>query len=503
MDEDFFAGVRLAADFLDEDFFAGAAFLAGDGLVGVAFLEDAFFAGAAFLAARAAGAASSAFGVGLRSRFGRSPAALLPVNKDATISNTCTTIPSARIPTVTPATSASGESIFVSAFFAATLAACFMSGLNARRRGARATRASTEVVDGAHGKTTLVMIECDGALVDVHGDGHRVAFNRAFAAKGVRSANWDHREYASLLRSGGGSAYGMLERYFHFYGYPSELNATAKRAIDNDEYLKAIKRLGDMVPLADAAGVVDAGAPTGMSREDEARMRDVFLRDLIDEKEKQFQLMIDEHALKLRSGVERFVDDCIRENDKLQVLIISETASTSEDRVLEAALHGLGPLRSAAISITGAPESFNATKGIASQARSEAARMMKKTKGDLLAPEIGGNLQRQNFNSDVIIDAGMFSTSRRSMLTAEVISEIAIQRGFSSENVIFIGGSQATCSEATSAGGFSVMVRNQLQRGGEFPGVDSVVDGYGAGEGITLRRILAVLDTRRKQREAQ
>ena len=377
-------------------------------------------------------------------------------------------------------------------------------GLNRRRGGVRAS-ASANVVDGAHGKTTLVMIECDGALVDVHGDGHRVAFNRAFAAKGVRSANWDHREYASLLRSGGGSAYGMLERYFHFYGYPSELNATAKRAIDNDEYLKAIKRLGDMVPLADAAagGVGDAGAPTGMSAEDEARMRDVFLRDMIDEKEKQFQLMIDEHALKLRSGVERFVDDCIRENDKLQVLIISETASTSEDRVLEAALHGLGPLRSAAISITGAPESFNATKGIASQARSEAARMMKKTKGDLLAPEVGGNLQRQNFNSDVIIDAGMFATSRRSMLTAEVISELAIQRGFTSENVIFIGGSQATCSEATAAGGFSVMVRNQLQRGGEFPGVDSVVDGYGAGEGITLRRILAVLDTRRRQREAQ
>ena len=41
-----------------------------------------------------------------------------------------------------------------------------------------------------------------------------------------------------------------------------------------------------------------------------------------------------------------------------------------------------------------------------------------------------------------------------------------------------------------------VMVRNRMQRGGEFPGVDSVVDGYGAGEGITLRRILAVLDAR-------
>jgi len=139
LDEDFFAGVRLAAGFLDEDFFAGAAFataaaLTGDaaltgaaGFAGAAFFDDAFFAGARLDAARAAGAASSAFAVGLRSRFGRSPAALLPVNKDATISSTCTTIPSARIPTVTPATSASGESIFVSAFFAATLAASLIS----------------------------------------------------------------------------------------------------------------------------------------------------------------------------------------------------------------------------------------------------------------------------------------------------------------------------------------------------------------------------------------
>ena len=134
-------------------------------------------------------------------------------------------------------------------------------------------------MDGAHGKTTLVMIECDGALVDVHGDGHRVAFNRAFAAKGVRSANWDHREYASLLRSGGGSAYGMLERYFHFYGYPSELNATAKRAIDNDEYLKAIKRLRGYGAARGRGGRRRRGRADGDVGEDEARMRDVFLRD--------------------------------------------------------------------------------------------------------------------------------------------------------------------------------------------------------------------------------
>ena len=69
---------------------------------------------------------------------------------------------------------------------------------------------------------------------------------------------------------------------------------------------------------------------------------------------------------------------------------------------------------------------------------------MKKKKGELLAPEVGGDLQRQNFNSDVIIDSGVFSNSRRSMLTAEVISQLAVQRGFDPTNVIFIGGALST-----------------------------------------------------------
>ena len=343
---------------------------------------------------------------------------------------------------------------------------------------------------------TLVIIECDGALVDVHGDGHRVAFNRAFRARGAVKASWDHREYASLLRSGGGNAYGMLERYFHFYGYPTEVVGASKRT-ETDEYLQALKRLESVVPLASAGRDAEEEEEGALTSEEQLRAKEVFINGLIEEKEKQFQMMIDEGALKLRSGVERFIDDCLVENDKLRVLLIAETASTAEERVLEAAIAGLGPLRTAAISITGAPESFNDTAGIASQARKEAAQMMKKTKGDLLAPEVGGDLQRQSFNSDVIIDSGIFSTSRRSMLTAEVISQIAMKRGFTSDNVVFIGGAQSTCSEATAAGAFSVMVRNRLQQGGEFPGVDSVVDGYGPGEGITLRRILAVLESRK------
>ena len=115
--------VFFGAAFLDEAFLAGA-FLAGAALAGAAaFLEEDFFAGLlAFLAG--AGAASIALVVGLRSRFGRAePLADFDEKMDATIKSTCTTMPRARIPTVTPAMSASGESILVSAFLAAALAA--------------------------------------------------------------------------------------------------------------------------------------------------------------------------------------------------------------------------------------------------------------------------------------------------------------------------------------------------------------------------------------------
>ena len=88
--------------------------------------------------------------------------------------------------------------------------------------------------------------------------------------------------------------------------------------------MQAMKRLQEIVPLAtDEMDSEDDSEEGRASAEDEKRMREIFLRDLIEEKDNQFGLMIDEHALKIRSGVERFLDDCIRENYKIQVLLVS------------------------------------------------------------------------------------------------------------------------------------------------------------------------------------
>lgn len=59
-----------------------------------------------------------------------------------------------------------------------------------------------------------VIIECDGGLMDVHNDGHRVAFNKAFDDIGYSCVNWQPSIYSDLLRHGDGSGQGLIRTYY-------------------------------------------------------------------------------------------------------------------------------------------------------------------------------------------------------------------------------------------------------------------------------------------------
>lgn len=54
----------------------------------------------------------------------------------------------------------------------------------ARQRAALLRTAAAEGSNAGVGGPLGIIIECDGALLDAHGEGHRVAFNRAFAVRG-------------------------------------------------------------------------------------------------------------------------------------------------------------------------------------------------------------------------------------------------------------------------------------------------------------------------------
>jgi len=63
-----------------------------------------------------------------------------------------------------------------------------------------------------------LIFDCDGVLVDTERDGHRVAFNRAFAAAGI-DAEWDVELYGRLLKIAGGKE--RMTHYFNEVGWPN------------------------------------------------------------------------------------------------------------------------------------------------------------------------------------------------------------------------------------------------------------------------------------------
>jgi hypothetical protein len=72
---------------------------------------------------------------------------------------------------------------------AATAAAAALPP-RSRRAAAAAAASASATATAAAAAPRAVVIECDGALVDVHTDGHRVAFNAAFKERDHGCVQW-------------------------------------------------------------------------------------------------------------------------------------------------------------------------------------------------------------------------------------------------------------------------------------------------------------------------
>lgn len=78
-----------------------------------------------------------------------------------------------------------------------------------------------------------LIFDCDGVLVDTERDGHRVAFNRAFAKKGF-NIEWDVDLYGELLKVAGGKE--RMRHYFNETTWPPG-------STDKDALIKELHKL--------------------------------------------------------------------------------------------------------------------------------------------------------------------------------------------------------------------------------------------------------------------
>jgi HAD superfamily hydrolase (TIGR01509 family) len=135
-----------------------------------------------------------------------------------------------------------------------------------------------------------LIFDCDGVLVDTERDGHRVAFNEAFARKDL-DARWSVELYGELLSVAGGKE--RMRHYFDRYGWPPQV-------ADRDEFIKALHKL----------------------------------------KTELYMQIIEEGRLPLRSGVARLVDEAIAAGITLAI------CSTSNERAVRTVAQVmLGPER--------------------------------------------------------------------------------------------------------------------------------------------------------------
>ena len=341
----------------------------------------------------------------------------------------------------------------------------------------------------------------------------------------------------------------MVERYFHFYGYPTPELRDPTAHIP-DEVGRAALSIGvppssagsegdrdaDAASVAAQAAAIQAAASRDpLNRELLARRRTEWIDQVVAKKNEALASIVSEGRLKLRKGALDFLDECLLE-DGAQVVFVGATASAPEDGVLNAVLEAIGPLRAAAVTqcagheqIEGcafeAFENYRATNNIVRDVTANGTEvnnndrdrrssreeqmqpvgkpdgttdldvqkqmqaMMKQRKGELLAEEVGGDLQRQSFNSDMVVDSGVFCTSTRSVISAEAMRGMLEAKGFQKERAIFVGASRTTCAEAGAAGVFNVLARTAHQADSQITDVACVVDGFGGGGGLTLMYI--------------
>lgn len=299
----------------------------------------------------------------------------------------------------------------------------------------------------------VIILECDSVLVDIHNSGHRRAFNMAFEEMGYSCSQWSAPIYYDLLRFGDSSGPGLVKTYYEMVGWPIMLSSADR---------------GD------------------------------FVEKIYATKERIFHELVRDRDIPLRQGVEEFVDDALK--DGVHLVLLAATASPPGEGVADAVLDILGPDRASKI------ECLSAVKG--DEEEEEQAIDMDDTMPlDQLLKQATGKGRVQSASSFVRainlqsrgvgmrVDSTLFATSGSSV-SPSYFAAIIAAHGASSASSAFVGANNSLMESAKGAGLYTAGVPPSLAARGGYTAMDSSYDGFGAGSGLTWRRLKSILESR-------
>ena len=118
----------------------------------------------------------------------------------------------------------------------------------------------------SHPPLTALIFDVDGTLADTERDGHRVAFNRAFAAAGL-DWHWSVERYGQLLTTAGGKE--RLQRYIQedcpdFPAQPDVVQWAATMHRAKTHHYKALVQEGIMPLRPGVRRLIQAARAAGM-----------------------------------------------------------------------------------------------------------------------------------------------------------------------------------------------------------------------------------------------
>lgn len=318
-----------------------------------------------------------------------------------------------------------------------------------------------------------VIMECDGVLVDVHTDGHRVAFNRAFEELGYTCAQWTPSVYFDLLRLGDSTGPGLVKTYYELIGWPM------------------------MLPTSD---------------------RTAFTEKVYATKQRIFKRMVDTSEIPLREGVTEFIDDVIEDN--VHLVVLAGTASAMDDSVVSAAMMNLGINRSVkmqVLTVNSSPQSA-ASEEVSTQPGVDRGQEGEENDNDTsdindtnenqeltfeqriaiaqnkakssTAVSFARAINLQNRGVGMRVDPTLLAKQDRAlMVSPEYLAAIVAALGCSSCDSALIAASHSIMEAAKAAGMYTAGVPPSLTARGGYSAMDVGFDGFGAGGGLTWRKL--------------